>query len=194
MNTFFQSVPFAVVLLIIGFAFLVKGADAFVEGSSSIAKHFQVPSLIIGMTIVAMGTSLPETAAQAAKQLWKGKPGMDLRITKPRKPEWLAQNLDNPFRGWDGAEHIPAAAAKRAARQYRKTRSQLMKLASQPGGDAQALEAVAAYTQAFNKMGFIETEERDEIYMALRGILDALPDGTLQKDALIEQFEQLRDF
>ena len=56
------------------------------------------------------------------------------------------------------------------------------------------LEAVAAYTQAFNKMGFIETEERDEIYMALRGILDALPDGTLQKDALIEQFEQLRDF
>ena len=119
---------------------------------------------------------------------------MDLRITKPRKPEWLAQNLDNPFRGWDGAEHIPAAAAKRAARQYRKTRSQLMKLASQPGGDAQALEAVAAYTQAFNKMGFIETEERDEIYMALRGILDALPDGTLQKDALIEQFKQLRDF
>lgn len=62
MNELFQSVPFAVVLLIIGFAFLVKGADAFVEGCSSIAKRFQVPSLIIGMTIVAMGTSLPETA------------------------------------------------------------------------------------------------------------------------------------
>ena len=62
MNELFQSVPFAVILLIIGFAFLVKGADAFVEGCSSIAKRFQVPSLIIGMTIVAMGTSLPETA------------------------------------------------------------------------------------------------------------------------------------
>lgn len=59
---------------------------------------------------------------------------------------------------------------------------------------AQALDAVAAYTQTFNKMGFIETEKRDEIYMALRGILDALPDGTLQKDALMEKFEQLRDF
>ena len=59
---------------------------------------------------------------------------------------------------------------------------------------AQALEAVAAYTQTFNKMGFIETEERDEIYMALRGILDALPGDALQKDALLEQFEQLRDF
>ena len=132
----------------------------------------------------------------AAKQLWKSKPGMDLRITKARKPEWLAQNLDNPFRGWDGAEHIPAAAAKKAANQYRKTRSQLMKLAAEPGEDAQAqaLEAVAAYTQTFNKMGFIETEERDEIYMALRGILDALPGDALQKDALLEQFEQLRDF
>ena len=60
--------------------------------------------------------------------------------------------------------------------------------------DSAAMDAVAAYTQTFNKMGFIETEERDEIYMALRGILDALPDGTLQKDALMEKFEQLRDF
>ena len=49
-------------------------------------------------------------------------------------------------------------------------------------------------TQTFNKMGFIETEDRDEIYMALRGILDALPGDALQKDALLEQFEQLRDF
>lgn len=53
---------------------------------------------------------------------------------------------------------------------------------------------MAAYTQTFNKMGFIETEERDEIYMALRGILDALPGDTLQKDSLIEKFEELRDF
>ena len=122
--------------------------------------------------------------------------GKDLRITKPRKPEWLAQNLDNPFRGWDGAEHIPAAAAKKAANQYRKTRSQLMKLTAEPGKDAQAqaLEAVSVYTQVFNKMGFIETVERDEIYMALRDILDALPDSTLQKEALIEKFEELRDF
>ena len=141
-------------------------------------------------------TSLPETAAKAAKQLWKGRPGVDLRITKPRKPEWLAQNLDNPFRGWDGAEHIPATAAKKAAGQYRKTRTLLMKLATQPSEDAQtqALEAVTVYTRTFNKMDFIETEERDEIYMALRGILDALPDSALWKGALLGKFEELRDF
>lgn len=71
-----------------------------------------------------------------------------------------------------------------------------MKLAAEPCEDSQtqALEAVEAYTQTFNKMCFIEIEERDEIYMALRGILDALPRDTLQKDALIEKFEELRDF
>ena len=68
-----------------------------------------------------------------------------------------------------------------------------MKLAAEPGDDAQAqaLDAVTAYTQTFNKMGFIETEERDEIYMALRGILDALPGDMLQKDTLIEKFDGL---
>ena len=141
-------------------------------------------------------TSLPEDAAKMAKKLWKGKKGMSLRITKARKPEWLAQNLDNPFRNWDGAEHIPASAAKKAANQYRKTRSELLKLAaaSEPNAQNQALEAVTSYTQTFNKMGFIETEERDEIYMALCGILDVLPKCNISKDMLLDKFEELRDF
>ena len=52
----------AIIGVIIGFVLLVKGADFFVEGSGSVAKKFNVPVFIIGMTIVAMGTSLPETA------------------------------------------------------------------------------------------------------------------------------------
>lgn len=47
-------------LLIIGFFLLIKGADFFVDGSSSIAKILRVPSIIIGLTIVAFGTSMPE--------------------------------------------------------------------------------------------------------------------------------------
>ena len=62
MEAFLQSVPGALILLVVGFVFLVKGADFFVEGASSVAKRLKVPSLIIGLTIVAMGTSLPETA------------------------------------------------------------------------------------------------------------------------------------
>ncbi len=49
-------------LLLIGFILLIKGADIFVEGSSSIARYLGVPSVVIGLTIVAMGTSAPETA------------------------------------------------------------------------------------------------------------------------------------
>lgn len=53
-------------LLIIGFVLLVKGADIFVEGAASIAKKFGIPQLVIGLTIVAMGTSLPEAAVSIA--------------------------------------------------------------------------------------------------------------------------------
>lgn len=50
------------VLLLAGFVLLIKGADFFVEGCSSIARILKVPSVIIGLTIVAMGTSAPEAA------------------------------------------------------------------------------------------------------------------------------------
>lgn len=51
-----------VLLLAVGFIFLVKGADFFVESSASIARRFKISSLVIGLTLVAFGTSLPELA------------------------------------------------------------------------------------------------------------------------------------
>ena len=71
MGDFINSAPLFVVilLLVVGFALLVKGADFFVEGSSSVAKKLAVPSIIIGLTIVAMGTSLPETAVSVTASL-----------------------------------------------------------------------------------------------------------------------------
>ena len=50
------------VLLLVGFVLLIKGADFFVEGSSSLARILRIPSVIIGLTIVAMGTSAPEAS------------------------------------------------------------------------------------------------------------------------------------
>ena len=50
------------VLLVVGFILLIKGADFFVEGSSSLAQILKVPSVVIGLTIVAMGTSAPEAS------------------------------------------------------------------------------------------------------------------------------------
>lgn len=56
-------------LLILGFLLLVKGADFFVEGSSGIAKLLKVPTLIIGLTVVAFGTSMPEASVSITAAL-----------------------------------------------------------------------------------------------------------------------------
>ena len=58
-----------IVLLILGFVALIKGADIFVDGSSSLAAIFKVPSVIIGLTIVALGTSAPELAVSTSAAL-----------------------------------------------------------------------------------------------------------------------------
>ncbi|MDY5211522.1 MAG: calcium/sodium antiporter [Intestinibacter sp.] len=57
------------ILLLVGFVFLIKGADGFVSGASSIAKKFSIPPLIIGLTIVAFGTSAPEAAVSVTAAL-----------------------------------------------------------------------------------------------------------------------------
>ena len=64
-----------VCLLVIGFAALIKGADWFVEGAAKLAGRFGIPQLVIGLTIVAMGTSLPE-AAVSIQGAWKGTAGI----------------------------------------------------------------------------------------------------------------------
>lgn len=51
-----------ILLLIIGFVMLIKGADWFVDGCSGIAQKLGIPQIVIGLTIVAMGTSTPEAA------------------------------------------------------------------------------------------------------------------------------------
>ena len=58
-----------VLLLVVGFVLLVKGADWFVEGAASIADKFGIPQIVIGLTIVAMGTSAPEAAVSISAAL-----------------------------------------------------------------------------------------------------------------------------
>lgn len=60
---------FQVLILMVGFLLLVKGADWFVEGASGIAKKLGIPQLVIGLTIVAMGTSMPEAAVSITAAL-----------------------------------------------------------------------------------------------------------------------------
>ena len=64
-----------VLLLTVGFVFLVKGADWFVDGAAGLADRFGIPQLVIGLTIVAMGTSAPEAAVSITAAL-KGSAGI----------------------------------------------------------------------------------------------------------------------
>ena len=59
----------AIIILVIGFVLLIKGADFFVEGSSEVARKLRIPTIIVGLTIVALGTSLPELAVSVTASM-----------------------------------------------------------------------------------------------------------------------------
>lgn len=95
-------------------------------------------------------------------------------ITGARKAEWLAENLNNPLREWDGRKHISQARIAKATAQYKATRRAAM--AALSAGDAEPTASRLAqigreYAEAFNKLDgrvpFIETEEREELFAAL---------------------------
>ena len=63
------SIILQFVLLIVGFVFLIKGSDFFVDGASSVASLLKIPTIIVGLTIVAFGTSAPEAAVSITSSL-----------------------------------------------------------------------------------------------------------------------------
>jgi hypothetical protein len=148
-------------------------------------------------------SSLPDDAARAARRLYqkKAKDGLYLWITQARKPGWLKENMDNPFRSWDGQENITPANAKKAAAQYRATRSAIQQLVQNPTDSftAELTKIVADYAEAFTQMDrrrfFIETQEWEEIYLALCGLLDWIPAAFgVDKEALLDVYDKHRDF
>lgn len=84
-----MSILIQFVLLVIGFVLLMKGADWFVDGASKIADKFGIPHLVIGLTIVAFGTSAPEAAVSISAAL---KGSVDLAISNV-----LGSNIMNVF-------------------------------------------------------------------------------------------------
>lgn len=65
----FMALGIQIFLLIIGFVLLIKGSDFFVDGSSNVASILKIPTLIVGLTIVALGTSAPEAAVSITSSL-----------------------------------------------------------------------------------------------------------------------------
>ncbi|MDD2978446.1 MAG: calcium/sodium antiporter [Hespellia sp.] len=102
------------VLLIVGFFLLIKGADFFVDGCSSVAKLLRVPTVIIGLTVVAFGTSMPEASVSINAAL-QGKNDLAVSnvigsnlfnllvvlgacaVTRPMKAKWSVIKKEFPF-------------------------------------------------------------------------------------------------
>ena len=152
-------------------------------------------------------TSIPADAAAAIKKIYKPATtqGLDLQVRQPRKPEWLAANLDNPFRNWDDTEGITSAQEKKAATLYKTARADALKLADEADAVTALRPIVLAYTEAFNKMdsrsNFIFTEEREQIYEALLQIFNAVDEkrqaagaDPVDRNALTEVMDEVRDF
>ena len=72
----FWTIP----LIIVGMVLLIKGADYFVDGASSIARALKIPTLIIGLTLVSLGTTLPESSVSIMTAL-QGSSDMSLGIS-----------------------------------------------------------------------------------------------------------------
>lgn len=114
--------------------------------------------------------SIPKEAGSYLKKHFKNK--LDkLEITRLRDAGWLADNLTNPLRHWDGSEFVPPTAYKKAFSAYKNTKKQMQEADSKDAIITVALE----YIKCFNKLNakydeFIETEEREDVFMAMEQI------------------------
>ncbi|WP_402720998.1 hypothetical protein [Janthinobacterium rivuli] len=179
--------------------------NLFGYGAGDVPSASQLPQL----ATLSMN-SLPDDAAKAIKANFRqaAAQGLELRISKPRKPEWLAENLLNPFRDWDGRANISATQAKKAAQAYKQllAGTRAIDAAMDAASVAEVLSAmIDAYVGVFNQLDrrarIIETVEREEIGTALAGLLEplvrqlgergvALPDEAV----LLQRFDALREF
>jgi hypothetical protein len=123
--------------------------------------------------------NIPWDYATVMRARWRPQApnGTLVDITGARKAEWLAENLSNPLREWDGRAHISRSRFARATAQYKATRRAIMAALPAEGEPAasQLAHIGREYAEAFNKLDgrapFIETEEREELFDALHLII-----------------------
>ncbi|MEV6911217.1 hypothetical protein [Amycolatopsis sp. NPDC051071] len=153
-------------------------------------------------------SSVPAEYATAMRATWRTEipNGTDVDIREPRKPNWVAENRDNPLRDWDGREHISTARFKKAVAQYKTTRRAVLAELRAPETADQLSKLFSLgreYGEAFNHMdrrnSFIETVEREELFDALAGTVKTAEeelgrDLTQAGEHLIKGLESIRDW
>ncbi|GAA1540964.1 hypothetical protein GCM10009678_24300 [Actinomadura kijaniata] len=149
-------------------------------------------------------SGIPTGYATAMRRAWKPQipHGVHVDIRRARKPEWVAENRDNPLRDWDGRERIGRTRYTKAVAQYRRTRRAVLE-ALTADDPRRLVEIGREYGEAFNALdrrtGFIETVEREELFTALDHLVDQAEttlaqDLTWARESLIAGVEQVRDW
>ena len=169
------------VLLIVGFVMLIKGADWFVEGAAGIARKFGIPQLVVGLTIVAMGTSAPEAAVSITAAL-KGNAGISIGNV-------VGSNIMNIFVILGLSAVIIAIAIQESTIKYEIPYllfiSIVFLIMGYTGGTITLLEGIVlwalfilylAYLFRLAKKGSDEEEEenRSPLFLLLSGIVGAI--------------------
>ncbi len=120
--------------------------------------------------------SIPADVAARVRAQYKKAPRIELTVRRPRKPEWLAENLENPLRHWDGRDGIPDTVAKKARTAFiaalRKIRG------ASPTDENTVVSAVTGFLDTIaalnRKHQFLYTLERDEVIDAVGALTAGL--------------------
>lgn len=145
--------------------------------------------------------SVPREYGAAMRSVWSKEltKGCFVEVSGLRGPDWLAENVDNPLRDWDGRAQISAVKFRKSVAQYKATRRAVLAALSDPSIvdlKARMIEFGREFGEAFNKLArsddFIETEEREELFAALMAI--PKDGGSEVSDWLAHGLDQSRDW
>lgn len=134
-------------------------------------------------------TSIPKGVGQFMKKEFKHV--LNLRITKLRSEKWLVENLNNPFRNWDGREGISKANAKIAFNAFKKLNTEVEKKIDFNNVKNAFLEFIEVFNVMNEKSGCIETIEREEVYEVYMSLAKK---SSKNEEDLFDLFEKHRDF
>ena len=156
---------------------------------------FPAPAALPSLTSLSLD-SLPADVAAAVRKAYKKAPQVDLTLSKPRKPEWLVENLDNPLRHWDGREGFAPALVKKVHAAYIAALRQVREAEAVRGDEGAYSQRVTAAIATFleliaglnRKHGFLYTLERDEVIDAVNLLAASLSSqARVALDPLIEK-------
>lgn len=153
------------------------------------AHDFPAPEALPKLSSLIL-SSVPKDAAKSIAKRFGHVRYVD--VTKLRGPDWMAQNLGNPFRSWEGRDNVRAVDAKAAFKAYVTAQKQLAKLTRGNFSEADIEAVLKAFVATLNQLAqksALETQERDEAVRAFRTLLEGSAVSASTGDRWWEQWE-----